>query len=111
MEEGRTLTAERLGGGEVTVAHHISEEDRKRGLNRTEYLRVIPYSDPDYARLYALRKDIERINRGIEDTLFLGRAHSVGHAAQLADLLGFAMLTNAVSVFRHRKQLEHLEAA
>jgi hypothetical protein len=76
----------------------------KRKLNRTEYLRPIPPSDLDYARLYARRKDIESINRGLEDTMYLNRAHSVGHVAQQADLLGFALMTNALSLHRHRKR-------
>ena len=47
-------------------------------LNRTENVRPIPPSDPDFARLYARRNDAESINRNLEDSLFLGRAHSVG---------------------------------
>jgi hypothetical protein len=68
-------------------------------------LRAIPPSDPDFTRLNRRRNDAESINRGPQDTLYLGRAHSVGHVAQEADLLGFGLGMNALSWHRHRKAL------
>jgi hypothetical protein len=50
------------------------------------------------------RNDAESLNRGLEDTLYWGRAHSVGHVAQEADLLGFGLGLNALSWHRHRKR-------
>ena len=56
------------------------------------------------------RNDTESINRAIEDTLCIGRAHSLRQAAQLADLLGFALLVNARPRARHRAR-ERLKVA
>jgi hypothetical protein len=97
--EGNPLSLRLLG----------NDEDRKVGLNRTENLRAIPPSDPDFTRLFGRRNDTESINRAIDDTLYLRRAHSVGQAAQLADLFGFALLVNARTRARHRAR-ERLKA-
>ena len=40
------------------------------------------------------RNDAESINRNLEDTLWLGRAHSIGHARQHLNLLGYALMVN-----------------
>ena len=98
------------GGAEITVRLHGNEDDKKQKLNRAENLRAIPFSDPDFASLYARRNDAESINRGLEDTLYLGRAHSVGHVGQQADLLGFALMVNAITYARHRAR-EHIDDA
>ena len=98
--EGNPLSLRLLG----------NDEDSKVGLNRTENLRAIPPSDPDFARLFGRRNDTESINRAIDDSLYLRRAHSVGQAAQLADLFGFALLVNARTRARHRAR-ERLKAA
>ena len=45
---------------------------RRRRFNRTENVRPIPPSDPDFPRLYGRRNDSESLNRSLEDTLFLG---------------------------------------
>jgi hypothetical protein len=83
-----------LGGGEITVRLHANEHDKARGLNRTENVRPIPQSDPEFARLYARRNDAESINRALNDTLYLGRAHSVGRRRQLVEVLGYALTVN-----------------
>ena len=62
---------------------HGNTDDRARGLNRTENLRPIPTGDPDFTRLYPLRNDAESINRHLDDTLYLRRAHSLGHQRHL----------------------------
>jgi hypothetical protein len=95
---------QRLGGGIVTVRLHANNEDRTRRFNRTENVRPIPPSDPDFARLYARRNDAESINRNLEDTLFLGRAHSVGRLRQQVDLIGYALLVNGWTVLRHERR-------
>lgn len=87
---------------EITLRLDGSDEDAKRKLNRAENLRAIPRSDPDFARLYARRGDAESINRALEDTLYLNRAHSEGHLRQTADLLGFALMVNSLTLARHR---------
>jgi len=86
------------GGGTVSVRLHATEEDRARRLNRTENVRPIPASDPHFARLYARRNDAESINRGLVDSLYLGRAHSVGHLRQQANLLGYALMVNSLAL-------------
>ena len=95
---------ERLGGETVTVRLHANDQDRTRRFNRTENVRPIPPSDPDFARLYARRNDAESINRNLEDTLFLGRAHSVGRLRQQVDLIGYALLVNGLTVLCHERR-------
>jgi hypothetical protein len=46
--------------------------------------------------------DVESINRGVDDSLYLERAHSVGHARQLTNLLGYALMVNSLALHRHR---------
>jgi hypothetical protein len=76
------------GGGTVTVRLHGTEEDRERRLNRPENVRVIASTDPDFAKLYARRNDAESINRALDDSLYLGRAHSKGQLRQQAGCSG-----------------------
>jgi hypothetical protein len=92
---------DRYGPGTITVRLHTNADDAKRKLNRTENLRPIPQDDPDFAALYARRNDAESINRYLDDTLWLGRAHSVGHRRQHVNLLGFALMTNSLARHRH----------
>jgi hypothetical protein len=92
---------ERHGGGTLTVRLHGNNADRARKLNRTENLRPIAATDPDFARLYPRRNDAESINRDLDDTLYLRRAHSVGHARQHLNLLGYALVVNAVALHRY----------
>jgi hypothetical protein len=90
------------GGGQVTVRLHGTEEDATRRFNRTENVRAIPPADPDFLRLYRRRNDAESINRGVVDSLYIGRAHSVGHARQLVNLIGYALMVNSLALFLHR---------
>lgn len=87
---------------EITVRLHNSAEEEARRLNRAENLRAIPPGDPDFGRLYARRADAESLNRNLEDSLYLKKAHSLGHLRQEADLLGFAQLVNSITLARHR---------
>lgn len=86
---------EHLGGGQITVRLHQDRDDRRRKFNRTENVRPIPPSDPDFPRLYGRRNDSESLNRSLEDTLFLGRAHSLGWRRQQVEMLGWALMVNA----------------
>jgi len=99
------------GGGELRVRLTGNQEDEHCGLNRAEHLRAIPPFDPDFHRLFRRRNDAESLNRGIEDSFYWTRAHSVGHVAQEADLLGFGLGLNALSWHRHRKRKAALAAA
>jgi hypothetical protein len=87
---------------EITVRLHGNDEDAKQKLNRAENLRAIPRTDPDFARLYTRCGDAESVNRALEDTLYLNRAHSEGRLRQTADLLGFALMVNSLTLARHR---------
>jgi hypothetical protein len=78
---------ERLGGGIVTVRLHSNDEDKQRKFNRAENVRQIPPGDPDFETLYKRRNDAESINRHLDDTLWLRRAHSVGCRRQLLNLM------------------------
>ena len=84
---------------EITVRLHNSAEEEAKRLNRAENLRAIPPGDPDFDRLYARRADAESLNRNLEDSLYLKKAHSLGHLRQEADLLGFAQLVNSITGF------------
>ena len=99
------------GSGTVTVRLHGNAEDDKRGLNRTENVRPIAADDADFAKLYARRNDAESINRHLDDTLWLGRAHSVGHARQHVNLIGFAISVNSIAVHEHRRRRDTAIAA
>jgi hypothetical protein len=94
----------RLGSGVVTVRLHGTPDDAAPKLNRIENVRVIPPTDPDFAKLYARRNDAESINRNLDDTLWLRRAHSVGHDRQLLNLLGYALMVNGLALHRHRQR-------
>jgi hypothetical protein len=67
------LLPDGLGGGVITVRLHGNAEDAARKFNRTENVRVIPPSDPDFKALYARRDDAESINRAIDDSMWLSR--------------------------------------
>jgi hypothetical protein len=101
---------ERYENQRLTVRLHANAEDAARKFNRTENVRAIPPSDPDFARLYPRRNDSESINRNLEDTLWLGRAHSVGHARQLLNLLGYALMVNGLALHRHQRRRTQLAA-
>ena len=95
---------ERLGGGTITVRLHATDGDAKRKFNRTENVRPIPSTDPDFAGLYRRRNDAESINRALDDTLWLRRAHSIGHERQHLNLLTFALGVNSLALHRHRSR-------
>jgi hypothetical protein len=94
----------RYGDQTITVRLHGNDEDTARKLNRTENLRPIPPGDPDFERLFPRRNDAESINRHLDDTMWLGRAHSIGHARQHLNLLGFALTVNSLALSRHRRE-------
>ena len=95
------------GGELVTVRLHATEDDARRKFNRTENVRPIPADDPDFARLYPRRNDAESINRNLDDTLWLRRAHSLGHQRQTLNLLGYALMTNSLARARARAAQQH----
>ena len=99
------------GGGTITVRLHGNDEDTKRRFNRTENVRPIAPNDPDFTRLFRIRNDAESINFGLEGTLYLRRAHSVGHRRQLVNLLGWALVVNSVALREHARRAAEPPAA
>jgi hypothetical protein len=92
-------------GGSVTVRLDTTDEDRERKLNRSENVRQISPTDREFKRIYRRRSDIESINRAVDDSLWIGRAHSRGADRQLMNLIGFAIMTNSLAIHRHRRRL------
>ena len=88
----------------VLVRLDTTEEDKARKLNRSENLRQIPVSDPDFKRIYIRRSDAESINRALDDTMWLGRAHSKGAKRQLMNLIGYAITVNSLALHLHKKK-------
>ena len=95
-----------LGAGVVTVRLHGDASDVARKFNRTENVRTIPPDDASFRGLFRRRNDAESINRALEDTLWLRRAHSLGHRRQLLNLLGYALMINSLAVARHRQSAD-----
>lgn len=91
-------------GGTVIVRLDTTDEDRERKLNRSENVRQIAPSDPDFKNLYKRRNDAESINRGLDDSMWLGRAHSKGRSRQLVNLIGYALMVNGLAMHRHRER-------
>ena len=98
---GTTTTGS--AAGTATVRLHGNADDERRQLNRPENVRPISPKDPDFHRLFRQRNDAESVNRGLDDTLFLRRAHSIGHRRQWINLLGFALMVNSLALAEHRK--------
>jgi len=92
------------GAGIITIRLHGTDEDTKRRFNRTENVRPIPPGDPDFARLYPRRSDAESINRHLDDTLWLRRAHSIGRHRQTLNVITYAVGINALACQLHRQQ-------
>ncbi len=102
---------EEYGGGMITVRLHGDESDAYRKFNRTENIRPIPPSDPDFKKIYARRNDSESINRALDDTMWLSRAHSIGHLRQTVNLLGYALMVNGLTLLSHRRRQEPIQQA
>lgn len=91
-------------GNKVVVRLDTTEQDVERKLNRSENVRQIPQTDVDFKRLYGRRADAESINRQLDDSLWLGRAHSKGALRQSVNLIGYALMVNSLALYLHAKQ-------
>lgn len=91
-------------GDEVMVRLDTTEQDKERKLNRSEHVRQIGPGDDAFFKLYARRSDAESINRYLDDSMFLGRAHSKGARRQSLNLIGFACMVNSLAVHLFRKR-------
>jgi hypothetical protein len=90
------------GGREIALRLDRTQEDDRRGLNRTENLRAIPEGSDDFDRLWGLRPDAESINNSIEESLWKKKASAKGWRRQMVDLLGYERLVNAITLARVR---------
>ena len=95
----------------MTVRLHANAEDTKRKFNRAENVRQIAPGDPDFETLYRRRNDAESINRHLDDTLWLRRAHSIGNRRQLLNMITYALGVNALSMHVRRQGLAPPQAA
>jgi hypothetical protein len=91
-------------GGTVMARLDTTDQDRERNLNRSENLRQIPPGDPDFKKIYRRRNDAESINRALDDSMWLGRAHSKGAARQSVNLIGYALMVNSLALHLHRER-------
>jgi hypothetical protein len=65
------------------ASSHLSHDPHPRGAGRKR------------------RKPRSAIKRGFDDTLFLRRAHSLGHRRQWVNLLGDALTVNSLTLLEH----------
>ncbi len=94
-----------VGESTPPLTRRSVDEDKQRKFNRAENVRQIPPGDPDFEVLCRRRNDAKSINRHLDDTLWLRRAHSVGARRQLLNLITYAMGVNAMSMHVHRQGL------
>jgi hypothetical protein len=80
------------------------DDDLAKGFNRSEHIRQIPWTSPDYEPTYHRRSDAESINRGIDDALYLRRARSYGARAQHFNLLSHMLVVNSTSRLLHQRR-------
>ena len=85
---------------QISLRHLNNDEDAAEKLNRTEVYARSRAEIPTSIACTPPRADAESINRALEDTLYWNRAHSVGHLRQEADLLGFALMVNSLTIAR-----------
>lgn len=79
--------AEDLAGGTLAIRHNPADTDEHFELAKA--LRVIPPSDPDFARLYRVRADVESTNHHIKQALPYKRARTIGTARQQLNHNGY----------------------
>jgi hypothetical protein len=93
---------EQYGGGTIMVRLHGTDEDAKRRFNRTENIRQIPQTDPDFKRLNRRRNDARVHQPSARRHPLAPPAHSVGHARQHLNLLTYALTVNRLARWRHQ---------
>ena len=64
----------------------------------------------DFSRLYGRRNGSESLNGSMEDAPFSARPAALGWRRQQVEMLGWAVMVNALTMARHRTA-EGLEAA
>ena len=96
----------------VLIRSYTNDEDRRRGLNRAEWVRDIPPLDPRYEALFGRREDSENLNNIFESALPYRRAWwSYGAKNIVFDMLAHAFAINSVTRGRVEKRKRQEEAA
>jgi hypothetical protein len=96
-----------LCGTERTIRLDITDDDRKRGYNRTEHLRQHTKTDEGislYDRCYGWREDSESLNNTLDRTLDGGRMTAISASRQHRVMIGFSLGRNAIASFTHQRQ-------
>jgi hypothetical protein len=88
----------------VRLPLYITDKDKKRNFNRTQWLRPYGMDGNVYKELYPVRPSAESVNRQIEDCLWQKRANVFEFRRVHVDLLGWALADNAISDFVRRRQ-------
>ncbi|MGB3411180.1 MAG: hypothetical protein WBA45_08270 [Microthrixaceae bacterium] len=71
------------------------------GPGRTDQIRLIPPSCPDFAVIYGLRNDAEAINAEFKRTLVADRAPALGWRRQVLAAMSWAILNNSRAWWLH----------
>ena len=69
--------------------------DEEHNFNRSDYLRVLPPTDADYARVYGMRADTESLNAQFERAYYNRRLPAWGLPNQTVIVLMTALAQNA----------------
>ncbi len=89
----------------TTVALQETNDDRLRGYKRAGRVRAIAQGSEDFGSIYPkMRGEIESLNAVIEKSFYLNRARSMGWRGQQVDMMGLALMINALTRERMRKQ-------
>lgn len=89
-------------GATVFVRHNSKRDERlKNDTRRTQVLRPIPASDPDFGRIFGCREDVEAMHRHLKERLWCGRARRKGLLAQQLNLQAYQFRTNLVALVAH----------
>jgi hypothetical protein len=102
---------ESYGGKHLIVRLHGNDEDTARKFNRTENVRPIPPSDPDFKESTAGAAIRGPSIRASRTPCISAGAHSVGHARQHVNLLGYALMVNSLALHEHRRRRDLPSAA
>jgi len=93
---------EHLGGGQITVGLHHDDEDRKRRFNRTENRPADPALGSGLRPSLRPAKRLRVAEPGPAGHPVLRRPHSLGWRRQQVEVLGWALMVNALTMARHR---------
>jgi len=72
-----------------------TQTDEGHKFNRSDYLRVLPPTDPDYSRVYGMRADTESLNAQFERAFYNRRLPAWGLHNQTVIVLMAALAQNA----------------